>query len=415
MTDTAGTSPSITLPRSSDPIGFVRALSPRIRELSAAAEALSVISPEITDALRDGGIYSLMVPTVIGGGDANGEVHPSTLIDVLEELTVADGSVGWAVMAQMTGIGTWFAIIPEAGLEILLASPDYRIAGQVPPTGKAVVTDGGYLVSGQFGFASGSSSAGWFMGGFKVVDADGKPVLDETGAPRTIVTVVPRERTELKGGWDVFGLRATASIDYAIPEQFVPDDLVAKGGILRGDTLHRGGVRLLTALGHAAISLGLMRSSLEAFQKLSHEKFRPPAGLLASHETVQAAYAGWRAKAESASAWTHRVFASIFDVVKAGGDATEAQEADSRLVATHVAYLAAEITQAVYLLSGSEGLRNAPDNIIQRTFRDAMAASQHMLTAPHIYIEAGRIYLDTPGMQDTHRRILDHVFAPPIG
>ena len=207
---------------------------------------------------------------------------------------------------------------------------------------------------------------------------------------------------------------ATASVDYSFTDQFVPEHMTARGELYRGDTLHRAGYRLLTSIGHSSVSLGIMRANLEAFRAIAATKFRPPSGLLNTHETVQADYAAWHARVESARAWVHRAFGSIFDTVRAGGTATAAQEADCRLVATHVAFLAAEITQASYLRSGSEGLRNGPDNLIQRTFRDAHTASQHMLTAQHVYIEAGRIYLDTPGMQETHRRILDHVFAPPL-
>jgi hypothetical protein len=157
-----------------------------------------------------------------------------------------------------------------------------------------------------------------------------------------------------------------------------------------------------------------MRAALESFKELSHAKFRPPSGLLATHETIQSEYAGWWAKAQAAKAWAHQSFGTVFDVVSCGGTATPAQEADCRLAATHAAFLAAELTEAIYTMSGSEGLRNSPHNILQRTFRDAHAASQHMLTAPHVFVEAGRIYLETPGMEPTHYRILDHVFAPPL-
>jgi hypothetical protein len=253
------------------------------------------------------------------------------------------------------------------------------------------------------------------MGGFIVKDQAGEPVLDTQGNKRFIVGLVPRNETQLLGGWDVLGLVATASIDYAFTDRFVPHRLVATGAVVRGDTLHRTAVRLLTSLGHSAVALGFIRSGMDAFATLAQEKFRPPSGLLVGHETVQAAYARWRAKSGAARAWAHQVFSVVFDEAKAGRPLTDERAADCRLVATHCAFLAAEITQGAYLLSGSDGLRNGPDNVLQRAFRDAHAGSQHMLTAPHVYIEAGRIYLDTPGMAETHRRILDHVFAPPLG
>ena len=73
------------------------------------------------------------------------------------------------------------------------------------------------------------------------------------------------------------------------------------------------------------------------------EKFRPPSGLLNTHETIQAEYAVWHAKVESARAWVRRAFTTIFETVRAGGTATDAQEADCRLVATQVAFLAGRL------------------------------------------------------------------------
>lgn len=402
------------LPHAEDPVGLIRSLAPRIRELAAETERNGEVAREITDALRDGGIFSLMAPLELGGGANGEEVHPSVVIDTIEEMSAADASTGWATMAQMASVGTLLALLPDEGVRALLESDDFRIAGQIPMTGKAVPTEGGYRVSGNFGFASGSPSAGWFIGGFVVQDDAGQAIIDDDGQKQMILALVPRAGTELQGGWDVIGLIGTASVNYSFTDQLVPEFLTSRGAVLRGDTLHRANVRLLTAVGHSAVSLGIMRACLAAFRALAQDKFRPPSGLLVSHETVQASYAGWHAKVQAARAWVHRAFGSVYDTVKSGGIATAEQEADCRLAATHVAFLAAEITQAAYLLSGSDGLRNGPANLIQRTFRDAHTASQHMLTAQHIYIEAGRIYLDTPGMQETHRKILDHVFAPPL-
>src|SRR5690606_32944135 len=139
--------------------------------------------------------------------------------------------------------------------------------------------------------------------------------------------LVPRSGTQLHGGWDVLGLIATASVDYAFDEQFVPEHMTARGELYRADTLHRAGYRLLTSIGHSAVSLGIMRANLEAFRAIAAEKFRPRSGLVSAHETVQSDYASWHARVEAARAWVHRAFASIFDTVRAGGTATAAQEA----------------------------------------------------------------------------------------
>ena len=228
-----------------NPIETVRSLAPRIRELASFNEVAGDVSSEITDALREAGIYSLLAPTVLGGGTTNGEIHPSALIEVIETLTAADGSTGWSVMAQMTGIGSWLALLPDEGVEVILRSADYRTAGQIPLVGRAVAVQGGYRVTGNFGFASGSSSAGWFFGGFVIHDEEGSPVVDSDGSKKWVMAILPRNQTDLKGGWDVLGLGPTASIDYGFTDAYVPAYMTHNGTLRRGDTLHRGGIRVV--------------------------------------------------------------------------------------------------------------------------------------------------------------------------
>ncbi|WP_223168082.1 hypothetical protein [Nonomuraea sp. SYSU D8015] len=45
-------------------------------------------------------------------------------------------------------------------------------------------------------------------------------VVEDTGEPRMFIT--PVEDVKMLGNWEVLGLRATGSIDYAIEDVFVP-------------------------------------------------------------------------------------------------------------------------------------------------------------------------------------------------
>ena len=87
-------------------------------------------------------------------------------------------------------------------------------------------------------------------------------------------------------------------------------------------------------------------------------------------------------------------------------------QADCRLAATHAVFTAAAITRSVYLASGSEGLRSG--SVIQRCFRDAHAAAQHLFTGPQVYIDAGRIYLRTPGLTSRHTELMTRTVTPPL-
>lgn len=402
-------------PLAGDPVAVARGIAPRVRELAAKAEADAVVAPELVQSFYEGGLYSLLIPTEIGGGTTHGEATPAEVLGTLEEISAADGSTGWALMAPMAGMGANYAGLPDEGIEMIIASGNPISAGETSPGGVARRVEGGYIVSGRWRYASGSSAAGWFHAGFVVVDDDGKPVLNEKGAKSVITGLTPASEVELSGNWDVMGLVATTSVDYAIKDHFLPDALVRSPQTLRGDTLHRAGVRSMTCMAHIGVALGIMRGALDEFAEFARTKVRPPSGLLARQETQQTDFAKWRASYRSARAFALDALDSLRDTVAAGEKATPEQEADVRLAATHAIYQAADVTREIYLAAGGDGLRNGPENRIQRFFRDAHGASQHMLTdARHVYVETGRIYLDPPGLPESFKKPLAAVLMPPI-
>jgi indole-3-acetate monooxygenase len=401
--------PHYRLVRSEDPLAAVRRLSPLIRAKAAEAEKNVRLHDEVVAALVADGTMALMIPSCLGGAEAD----PSLLVDVIEEMSCADGSTGWAVMASMASHGTLLSVLPDAGVQAVLRSENYLCAGAIAPPGRATAVDGGYRISGRFSFGSGSVHAGWFIGGYALVDENGEPVRAEDGRPKLLAAVVPRSQVNLLGNWDVMGLVATGSYDYEIPDQFISHDFIAPGErAVRGGPLYTMGLKSLPGTGHAAVGLGIGRRALEEFQDLALRKARPPSGILASHPVLQREYAVWTAQLRSARAFVHDAYNRLFEATGAGRPTDAAMKADCRLATTHAVMTAAEVTRAVYVNSGSEGLRNG--SAIQRCFRDAFAASQHLFTGDQVYVEAGRIYLKTPGLTPAHMEMMTITFAPPL-
>lgn len=390
-----------------DLVSVAEDLAGRVRDLADRIETERMVPDELTSAFFKRGLYSLLVPTVLGGGTAGGEATPRQILDVLETLAAADGSAAWVLMASMAGMGATYATLSDEGVATLLGSQNIITAGESTPGGTAKRVEGGYIVSGRFRYASGSNAAGWFTGGYSLTSEDGSKSL--------IAALVPREKVALQGNWEVMGLVGTASVDYEINDQFVPDALVRSSQALRGDVMHSAGLRSLTTLGHTGVLLGLMRGALEEFAEFARGKSRPPSGPLARQEAMQRDYGQWWAQYRAARGFALDALTTLYETTAAGGKATPQQEADCRLAATHAAYVATDVTQAVYLAAGGDSLRtNGSANRLQRFFRDAHGASQHMLTGTHVYVEAGRIHLDPPGLPDAFRRPFQAVFAPPV-
>jgi len=166
----------------------------------------------VVEALDQAGLFGLLVPTELGGLEAD----PVTIIDVCEELSYADGSVGWA-FAQNTTVGAYLAYVDR---DVAAGFADQRAgAGMFAPLGVARIEPGGFRISGSFGFGSGSGHATFVGGSALVMDGDEVGPFGDDGSPPVVGFLVPIEGVELHGN----GLRGTGSYDFEVREQFVSD------------------------------------------------------------------------------------------------------------------------------------------------------------------------------------------------
>lgn len=194
-------------------------------DIAAAAREIETIGnlPEALVARLDQeGLFSLLLPQSLGGPSLS---LPEFVV-VIEALAKIDASVAW-VIGQTAGCSTIAAYLtPDAAARIFQAQPRGILAWGPGPKVRAVAADGGYRVSGEFTFASGSHVATWLGGLCTVYEADGSPRLDDQGKPVQRDRVFPREAARLKNDWRVMGLKGTCSDSYEVEDLFVPDDQV---------------------------------------------------------------------------------------------------------------------------------------------------------------------------------------------
>src|SRR5690606_11733391 len=127
---------------------------------------------------------------------------------------------------------------------------------------------------------------------------------------------------------------------------------------------------------------------------------------------LQRDFAQWTTRLGAARAYAHATFNRLYAAARDDTPITPVMLADCRMAASNAVFAAAEIAQGAYIASGADGLRNG--SVLQRAIRDVLGATQHMFTAEHNYVSAGRVYLDTPGLTDAHRALMTTTFAPPL-
>src|ERR1700684_689782 len=153
-------------------------LAPAVRAARHDAEQMRQTPPELAAEITKAGIYQMYLPRSMGGP----ETPPLTAFRVVEELSKADGSVGWCAMIA-TALSLNAGRLPaEVGRELAATPADYRGAGSARPGGRAWAVAGGYRVKGRWNFASGIQNSNWLYCTCIMMDGD-TPVRTVAGAP----------------------------------------------------------------------------------------------------------------------------------------------------------------------------------------------------------------------------------------
>jgi len=369
-----------------------RALGPMIDAAAAAGETASELSPAVVQAIDEAGLFAIMAPQELGGGEA----HPDALIDVIAELSYWDGSAGWFSHAVMTGGAVAGAYLGPRAAEAIFPGGRFMLAaGQAAPTGKAERVGGGYRISGRFAFGSGSPAARWLVGGY-VLHERGRPVIGESGQPVMLIGLAPRDGVTFLGNWDVLGLRGTGSYDFEVAEQVLHEDFFLDAAApvqRRGGALYRMGFMAIPCISHASFALGAARRLLDEWSAFALAKPRG-AGLMSDLPTFQRDFAAATADLHAAEAYVRRTFSALFDAASA--DAVTAQMRLEGQLATSQAFTAARrIAQAAFDSCTTRAVRAG--NAIQRCIRDIMAGSAHVLNSEQALIDAGKVLIGTAG------------------
>jgi alkylation response protein AidB-like acyl-CoA dehydrogenase len=151
----------------------------------------------------------------------------------------------------------------------------------------------------------------------------------------------------------------------------------------------------LLALGIAAVAGGNARAALDDLRELAGaKKGAGSSRTLAERGTVQATYAQADAALAAAQALVFHDVADAWRLATTGAPLDAVIRARLRRSATHLTRTAADVTRTAYDLAG--GTAVYAKHPLQRRFRDAHVATQHMMVAPPTWELTGRVLLGLP-------------------
>jgi alkylation response protein AidB-like acyl-CoA dehydrogenase len=367
-----------------------RALHPLIAKEADEIERTRRLTPSVTAALIENGLYRSLLPQSIGGHEAPLEIQ----MQMLEEVAKADASTAWC-LGQCSVCGMVAAYLdPDTAHEIFDASPGILAWGAIAHEVRA--TAGGYMANARWDFASGVRQASWLGAHVRIVEADGTPRKRPDGTPEIRTILFPVSRAVLHDVWDVIGLKGTGTDSYSVDNLFIPERFAAlrdvPEALRESGPLYRIATHYVFAMGFGAVSLGVARAMLDATTQLARAK--TPQGLHALRDStaIQGTIGRLEASLRAARAYLYGTAAEIWTHLSAGGIVTEEHRVAMRLAATWTIHQSASVVDTAYHMAGATAVFRS--NGLERRFRDMHTIAQQIQARNAHYEDAGKSILN---------------------
>jgi alkylation response protein AidB-like acyl-CoA dehydrogenase len=374
-----------------DLVERARALQPLIARDADVIERTRRLTPAVTSALIENGLYRSLLPANFGGAEAPLEVF----MQMQEEIAKADASTAWCLGQCSVCAMTAAYLDADAANEIFNVAPGILAWGAIAHEVQAV--PGGYKANARWDFASGSRQASWLGAHVRVVEADGTPRRKKDGSPEIRTILFPVTDATMYDVWDVIGLRGTGTDSYSVDNLFIPDKFAA----LRDDPtalrekgpLYKMSTNMVFSMGFAATSLGVARATLDAAIDLARGK--TPQGLKAMRENnaVQGLVGRTEASLRAARAYLYTTAGDVWRDLSRGESITEQHRIALRIAATWTIHQSASVVDTAYHMAGATAVFAA--NKFERRFRDMHAIAQQIQARDTHYEDAGKAILST--------------------
>ncbi|HJV27633.1 MAG TPA: acyl-CoA dehydrogenase family protein [Aromatoleum sp.] len=193
-------------------VALAREMAPRLAARAADAERAGMVPIETVREMQAAGLFRVLQPKRWGGF----ELDPRVFYRV--QMALAEGCMSTAWIYGVIGVHNWqLPLFPDAAQQDVWGQDSATlIASTYMPVGKAEAVEGGYRLSGRWGFSSGVEHCDWIFLGGLLPKADGSDALEHT------TFLLPKSDFRVEHNWDVLGLRATGSHDIVVDNAFVP-------------------------------------------------------------------------------------------------------------------------------------------------------------------------------------------------
>lgn len=350
-------------------IQAARDMIPTLRGRAFEADRNRRLPDETIAELLDAGVLQMLAPARFGGSQQS----LLTFLDAGIELGRGCGATAWVygILGCHHWILSHFPIEAQAevygGNDHALWPLSFSGKG-----GTARPVEGGYLVTGQWGFCSGIDFSDW-VGCAALIDKENPHDLHDR-----LNFVMRKSEVEVKDTWFTAGMRGTGSRDFIAREVFVPfSRAMPQAALQEGDTPGRkalvdypGLAAPYYAVLLAAVMcpvLGLTRRAVDDFTAFTQERVGFRGTNHAARASTQIRIAEAHARYDAALRTIRALYAEIDADIAAGRAPTDEQRLRQR---RDVAFVADDCVKIIDMMVGGAGARaqheTSPFQLIQR-------------------------------------------------
>lgn len=359
-------------------LAAVRAILPDIAAAAETSEKDRSIGRDLGDRLADAGAFRMFIPKARGGE----ELTPLQCSRVIEAISRADASAGWAAMVATGYNGVLGLFKPEFIDEVTNRSPDVRMRGGGTPKGRIVEVEGGCRISGQWAMASGGFRFDWVAAHAPVFDGDRPRMVGDRPLMRFVA--LKSDEVRFLDNWNAVGMAATESNDFVVDDVFVPESRI--GGSFLDEpwhsnlefAVHRLPFPMITAGQHAAVSIGCAAGALDDLAQISLSKrpaFRPNQPLI-DDPVFSHRFGELLTRVDASRSYCDSLMEDSWELANSGRLATFSDVARLKAMVAKVSLDCIEIVNDAITMGGTTAINNSGN--IQKRWRDVRVAAAHI-------------------------------------
>lgn len=373
--------PTTAAPEAEELVQRARALIPGLKSRAEAANASRRLPQDTVRDLHEAGFFRILQPKLWGGY----EMDPSVYFDV--QMALAEGCMSTAWVFGVIGVHNFQLALFDlkAQQDVWSQNNSVRISSSYQPVGKVEKVDGGFMLSGRWGFSSGSDYCDWvFVGALYWPEGD-------KGPPEMRTFLVPRRDYRILDTWKTFGLQATGSHDIVIDGAFVPEYRThrAYDGFMRtnpGAAVNDGALYkvpwaqvFVRSVSTAAI--GATQGALDAFIDIATKRVSTNTGKATKADPiVMNAVAKTQSAIDEMKVTLHRNFREMMHRVREDRPITLKERVHWRYQSAQVGRRCADLVDDLLPLLGGRAIYN--DSPIIRYWLDIHASRAHVANDP---------------------------------